>query len=128
MPITNYRQRDDRLIVDKYIDEGIAERQVYSISQLNNAHPPNKFAIEEIHYWLGTDKYGRDILSRLLIGVRVSLAVGLVTVIISLSIGLLLGALAGYFRVWVDDVVMWVINVIWSINPSPGFCHHAAIG
>jgi peptide/nickel transport system permease protein len=115
VPITSYIQQNDSLIVEKFIDEGLTARQVYSISQLNSAFPPNKFTIQKIHYWLGSDKYGRDILSRLLIGIRVSLAVGLVTVIISLSIGVLLGSLAGYFRGWVDDVVMWLINVIWSI-------------
>ncbi|HYJ37325.1 MAG TPA: ABC transporter permease [Chitinophagaceae bacterium] len=115
VPITEFRRQEDSMIVEKYIDEGLTVRQGYSITQLNGAFQPNQFSIQKIHYWLGTDKYGRDILSRLLIGVRVSLAVGLVTVIISLSIGVLLGALAGYFRGWVDDVVMWVINVIWSI-------------
>ncbi len=115
LPITYFYQKNDSLVVDKYIDEGLVERQVYSVSELNSAFPSNRFEIKKINYWLGTDKYGRDILSRLLIGVRVSLAVGLVTVLISLSIGVLLGALAGYFRGWVDDVVMWVINVIWSI-------------
>jgi peptide/nickel transport system permease protein len=49
------------------------------------------------------------------VGVRVSLSVGLVTVLISLSIGVLLGALSGYFRGTVDDVITWFINVIWSI-------------
>ncbi|HLI93452.1 MAG TPA: ABC transporter permease, partial [Puia sp.] len=58
---------------------------------------------------------GRDILSRLLIGVRVSLAVGLVTVLISLSVGVLLGALAGYFGGRVDEVILWLVNIIWSI-------------
>jgi ABC-type dipeptide/oligopeptide/nickel transport system permease subunit len=115
IPITEFRRKDDSMIVEKYVDEGLTARQAYSITQLNGAFPHNEFSIQKVHYWLGTDKYGRDILSRLLIGVRVSLAVGLVTVIISLSIGVLLGALAGYFRGWVDDVVMWVINVIWSI-------------
>ena len=115
IPITNYVKKNDSLIIDKYIDEGLIEKQSYSIAKLNGNFPPNTFKVERIHYWLGTDKYGRDILSRLLIGVRVSLAVGLVTVIISLSIGVLLGAIAGYFRGWVDDAVMWVINVIWSI-------------
>jgi ABC-type dipeptide/oligopeptide/nickel transport system permease subunit len=68
-----------------------------------------------ITFWLGTDKYGRDILSRLLIGVRVSLAVGLVTVLLSLTVGVLLGALAGYFGGRVDEIILWLINVIWSI-------------
>jgi len=66
-------------------------------------------------FWLGTDKFGRDILSRLLIGVRVSISVGLISVLISLLIGIVLGALAGYFRGWIDEVIMWVINVFWSI-------------
>ena len=66
-------------------------------------------------FWLGTDTYGRDILSRLIVGVRVSLGVGLVTVIISLTIGLSLGSLAGYFRGRADDVITWFMNVIRGI-------------
>ncbi len=67
------------------------------------------------NFLLGTDKFGRDVLSRIIIGVRVSLSVGLIAVIISLSIGVLLGAFAGYFRGRFDDFVMWFINVVWSI-------------
>lgn len=78
----------------------------------------NKIGKEQIverTFWLGTDKYGRDILSRIIIGVRVSLSVGLVAVIISLLIGITLGAMAGYFRGKTDDVIMWLINVVWSV-------------
>ena len=66
-------------------------------------------------YFLGTDKQGRDMLSRLMAGTIVSLSVGLIAVLISLLIGLLLGAIAGYFRGWIDDVIMWFINLVWSI-------------
>lgn len=64
---------------------------------------------------LGSDIAGRDLLSRLVIGTRVSFSVGFISVFISLVIGVLLGAFAGYYRGWVDDVIVWLINVVWSI-------------
>ena len=66
-------------------------------------------------YYLGTDRYGRDVLSQLIIGARVSLSVGFVSVFIALIIGVFLGAVGGYFRGKTDDAIMWFINVVWSI-------------
>ena len=66
-------------------------------------------------YYLGTDKYGRDMLSRLMAGTWISLFVGFISVFISIVIGITLGALSGYFRGWLDDLIMWFINVVWSI-------------
>ncbi len=109
IPISSYEKKGDSIVVQKYIDEGVSERLAYHTSQAAATPVVSK------KFLLGTDKYGRDILSRIVIGTRVSLSVGLITVIISLCIGLVLGSLAGYFRGRVDDIIMWFINVIWSI-------------
>ncbi len=66
-------------------------------------------------YWLGTDKAGRDELSRLLLGTRISLGIGLVAVLISLAIGVIVGAVAGYFGGWVDSLLLGLMTVVWSI-------------
>jgi oligopeptide transport system permease protein len=109
IPIISWKEKGDSLQVEKYIDEGVSETLVFHQSTL--AEDP----VVRKKFLLGTDKYGRDILSRLIIGTRVSLSVGLITVIISLSVGIVLGAVAGYFKGRWDDLIMWLINVIWSI-------------
>ena len=116
IPIKGYRINGDSLLINKFIDDDTTVIQYYSINQLTNNNPA---AIQQNiitkKYWLGTDKFGRDILSRLIIGTRVSLAVGLIAVLISLTLGIILGALAGYYRGRVDEVIMWLVNVTWSI-------------
>lgn len=109
VPISSYQQSGDTVIAQKYIDEGVSETVRYAVKDLT----PQKITTKT--FWLGTDKYGRDIVSRLLVGTRVSLGVGLITVIISLLLGITLGAVAGYFGGRTDAVVMWLINVVWSI-------------
>ncbi|MCX6044647.1 MAG: ABC transporter permease [Chloroflexi bacterium] len=65
-------------------------------------------------HWLGTDRIGRDIFARTLVGGRISLAVGLVAVFFSTSIGVVLGALAGYYRGWLDHLIMRTVDVVLS--------------
>lgn len=66
-------------------------------------------------FLLGTDQFGRDFLSRLILGSRVSLGVGFIAVLLSLIIGIVIGGIGGFFRGKVDDIVVWLINVTWSI-------------
>ncbi len=109
IPVNSYKEDGDSIRVDKFIDEGLSEKISYARSQLA------PLPIVKQKFKLGTDKYGRDIYSRIIVGTRVSLSVGLITVIISLTIGLILGSLAGYFGGRIDNIIMWFINVIWSI-------------
>lgn len=116
LPITGYKIEGENLYVNKYIDEDTTIKQRYNINYLTQNKPQQVLNnIVTKKFWLGTDAFGRDILSRLIIGTRVSLAVGLIAVFISLTLGILLGALAGYYRGWVDEVIMWLVNVTWSI-------------
>lgn len=67
-------------------------------------------ALDQGHL-LGTDQLGRDVLSRIVYGARVSLIVAAASVLIAGTVGVLLGAVAGYYGGWIDDVVSWLINV-----------------
>lgn len=108
IPVTTYRQQGNKVYAREYIgDDERAEETIYPLVQGNNRYTQT--------FWLGTDLYGRDLLSRLILGIRVSLSVGLVAVLISLCIGLSLGALAGYFGGKVDALISWFMNVIWSL-------------
>jgi len=93
----------------------VGDSAIMSISIEDLRRQVEEGGIIEQKYWLGTDRLGRDLLSRLMLGTRVSLTVGLVSVLISLVIGVVIGATGGFFRGWIDNVIMWVINVVWSI-------------
>ena len=109
VPVTAHFIRNDSVYIDKYIDEDLSQQDVYALRLFEDSKPE----FVEHRFLLGTDKYGRDILSRLIIGVRVSLAVGLVTVLLSVCIGVLLGAVA--FRRY-----CWCLRLRWYWGKGSG--------
>lgn len=112
IPVEGYSAKGNQVIINKYIDEDLVEPIAYPVNGLKK---PLELNFTKRTFLLGTDRYGRDILSRLLVGVRVSLLVGGIAMLLSLTIGLCLGALAGYYGGRTDNWIMWLINVIWSI-------------
>ncbi|MGO3706617.1 MAG: ABC transporter permease [Mesonia hippocampi] len=119
IPIQSYEFLNDSLKIIPYNSDKLQTAPVfYSLPEVfssdDKAFVKDKF-ISKKTFVLGTDKYGRDLLSRLLVGTRISFSIGFVAVFISLFIGVFLGAFAGYFGGKVDAVIMWLINVAWSI-------------
>ena len=96
------------------------QSRIHSIFQTNltihGTHvTPETVRKTQVSYWLGSDKYGRDILSRLILGLRISLIVGFLSVLVSITIGIAIGSLGGYYGGWIDKVTMLIINTSWSI-------------
>ncbi|UOQ70150.1 ABC transporter permease [Hymenobacter cellulosilyticus] len=124
-PIGGYRIQGDSVLIQPYQNHSsLADApQRYSLAQVagqaGSAQELRRIVEQERiirrTYWLGTDKAGRDELSRLLLGTRISLGIGLVAVLISLALGMLIGAVGGYVGGWVDSLLMGVMTVVWSI-------------
>lgn len=119
IPISAYKVTEDGLLVTEYAGEGTEGlEKLYPLNLFPKLKSideiPANYVSQKTFYW-GTDKYGRDLLSRMLIGIRISLSIGFVAVFISLVIGISLGSIAGYYGGKVDAVIMWIINVTWSI-------------
>jgi len=119
IPVSEFSLTSEGIEIIEYTPDGSGGLQKeYPLSLFPKAAAVNQIAdtyISEKKFLLGTDKYGRDLLSRMLIGIRISLAIGFVAVFISLVIGVTMGAIAGYYGGKVDTAIMWLINVTWSI-------------
>lgn len=114
IPISSYSLEGNTLTYTEYASDGL-QGQTKTINADFIIKNSAKHYIQEQTFVLGTDKYGRDMLSRILVGARISFFIGFVAVFISLVIGITMGSLAGYFGGTLDAIIMWVINVTWSI-------------
>ena len=117
LPISDYYWEGNQLF---YRTVGVydAEYQALAVnrfpSQLSKDEIVQQFIVFRTFY-LGTDKFGRDLLSRMMLGARISLSIGFIAVLISLLVGVVIGGLGGFFGGKVDAFILWLINVVWSI-------------
>ena len=108
IPVTEYSIEGDSIRYREYVGEGVS-----SPEKTMACSPLTK--VEKTTFYLGTDRYGRDLLSRMIIGSRISFSIGFVAVLIAIIIGVSLGSIAGYFGGKADALIMWLINIMWSI-------------
>ena len=106
IPIINYKISNDTIYYQEFNQ---FDNKTLNLQLIDGSDVVNK------KFYLGTDKFGRDVLSRIIIGARISFSIGFVAVFISLIIGLIMGCLSGYYSGFVDQIIMWLINVTWSI-------------
>lgn len=118
--VNSYKMEKDSIRYIPYLGDGLAgEPTTVSLKEWTGKDIPQneieKKFIFDRNFIFGTDAYGRDFYSRLIIGTRISFLIGFIAVFISLIVGIPMGAMAGYYRGRTDDVIMWLINVVWSV-------------
>lgn len=114
VPISSYSINEGMLHYTSYMEDGLkGEDKHIALNAFPDQNPKNHIVSKT--FLFGTDKYGRDLLSRILVGARISFFIGFIAVFISLCVGVTFGSLAGYFGGKIDAVIMWLINVTWSI-------------
>ena len=127
IPFDSLKIEKDKTIIYVYnpdgsqniIEEIISNNDIVPEIKFNDdeeaKHYINSNCVQHRKFLLGTDQFGRDFLSRLLLGTRISFSVGFIAVFMSILIGIFVGSLGGFFRGRVDDMMLWLINVVWSI-------------
>jgi peptide/nickel transport system permease protein len=110
IPIASYRVDETFLYIKKLANKNLEIK--YPLSDFEETIDNY---IHKKTYYFGTDRFGRDLLSRIIVGTRISFFIGFIAVFISLLLGVSIGSIAGYFGGKVDTFIMWLINITWSI-------------
>lgn len=121
-----YRIALERLLRDRLAMVSLAIIVLYSLVAIlaglnliardyNQLNPEQAYQKPSMNNLFGTDLFGRSVLQRLIHGAKISMSVGLITSLIAVPIGVILGALAGYFGGWLDEIIVWLYSVLVSV-------------
>ena len=103
----------------EYIIERSQNHANWIIRQQQSSRQYDKYSYPGAKHWLGTDRYGMDMLTRLMYGGRVSLMIGFIVIIIETVLGVIMGGIAGYFGGWIDDLIMRLVDIFYCIPSMP---------
>ena len=96
-----------------------AAKKTWNVNQEKDTRVFDAYSAPSKEHWLGTDRNGMDMLTRLMYGGRVSLIIGFIVVIIETVLGVILGGISGYFGGWVDNLIMRIVDILYCIPSMP---------
>ena len=96
-----------------------APRNMWNVKQEKETRVFDSYSFPSKAHWLGTDRNGMDMLTRLMYGGRVSLIIGFIVVIIETVLGVIMGGISGYFGGWVDNLIMRIVDILYCIPSMP---------
>ncbi|MBR1763195.1 MAG: ABC transporter permease [Eubacterium sp.] len=96
-----------------------ASKNTYDVKQKTGTRVFDTYSSPSAKHWLGTDRNGMDMLTRLMYGGRVSLIIGFIVVIIETVLGVILGGISGYCGGWVDEIIMRIVDIFYCIPSMP---------
>lgn len=115
----SFKYTDDEGVEAEYILKYDAANKSYDVKQEIETKVFDTYSDPSKEHWLGTDRNGMDMLTRLMYGGRISLMIGFIVVFIESLLGIILGGISGYFGGWVDGLIMRIVDIFYCIPSMP---------
>ncbi len=103
----------------EYIFDYDPSTGIYSVKKYTATRVYDTYSFPSKKHWLGTDKYGMDMLTRIMYGGRISLLIGFIVIFIEIILGIIFGGISGYFGGWVDNLIMRIVDIFYCIPSKP---------
>ena len=116
---TSFKNTDEDGTEYEYLLSYDAQKNIWDVKQEIATTVFDTYSSPSKKHWLGTDRNGMDMLTRLMYGGRVSLIIGFIVVIIESLLGVLLGGISGYFGGWIDNLIMRIVDIFYCIPSMP---------